>query len=221
MRVGLRRSWRPNSTRVLCIVVLAALAVGATLALARPQAHAATTCAKHTKRVVKQVKRHGKRTKVVRFKHYWTCQEAPEPAPTPAPAPAPSSPAPVSTTPPSEPAPPPATPTPQPEPEPEANALGVAANDRGGVKSYTLSRQTVRSGNLTVQLQNKGEDPHDMDLQRVGPAGEPLGAVVKVPVTEPGANTNATVPVEAGRYRMWCDLYNHAKEGMEATVTVE
>ncbi|MBS1894525.1 MAG: hypothetical protein JST59_24755 [Actinobacteria bacterium] len=215
MRVDLGRSWRPNSTRVFCVIVLAALATGAALGLARPQAHAATTCAKHTKRVVKHVKRHGKRTKVVRFKHYWTCEEVAAPTP----APTPSSPAPPTTTTPTEPIPPDRGPAPL--PEPEANAIGVAADDRGGVKSYTLSRQAVRSGNLTVQLQNKGEDPHDMDIERVGPSGEPLGEVVKIPVTEPGQNTNATVTVEAGRYRMWCDLYSHAKEGMEATITVE
>jgi plastocyanin len=219
--VDLRRSWRPNSTRVLCIVALAALTIGAALAIARPQAHAATVCAKHTKRVVKHVKRHGKPRKVVRLKNYWTCQEvatpAPQPTPTPAPTtPAPSAPAPVVADPPVQPTPPVTTPT-----EPEANALGVAADDRGGTKSYTLSRQTVRSGSLTVQLQNKGEDPHDMDIQRIGPSGEPLGEVRKVALTEPGQNTSASFAVEAGEYRMWCDLFNHAKEGMEATVTVE
>lgn len=196
--------------------VLAMVAIGLGLfALGRPSADAATTCAKHSKRIVKHVKRHGKRVKVVRFRHFWTCQEVPDPPPAPAPSPAP----PANTTPPSEPVPPDAGPAPL--PEPEANALGVAADDRGGVKSYTLSRQAVRTGQLRVQLQNKGEDPHDMDIQRVGPSGEPLGEIVKVPVTEPGANTNATVTVEAGRYRMWCDLYSHAKEGMEATITVE
>lgn len=199
--------------RALTVLGVAAIALGL-FALARPTADAATTCAKHTKRVVKHLKRHGKRTKVVRFKHYWTCEEVA------APAPAPSSPAPPTTTPPpSEPVPPDRGPAPV--PEPEANAIGVAADDRGGVKSYTLSRQAVRSGSLTVQLQNKGEDPHDMDIERIGPSGEPLGEVVKIPVTEPGQNTNATVTVEAGRYRMWCDLYSHAKEGMEATITVE
>lgn len=201
--------------RALTVLGVAAIALGLA-ALARPSADAATTCAKHTKRVVKHLKRHGKRTKVVRFKHYWTCEEVAAPAP----APTPSSPAPSTTTPPpSEPIPPDRGPAPL--PEPEANAIGVAADDRGGVKSYTLSRQAVRSGNLTVQLQNKGEDPHDMDIERIGPSGEPLGDVVKIPVTEPGQNTNATVTVEAGRYRMWCDLYSHAKEGMEATITVE
>jgi hypothetical protein len=194
---------------------VAALALGL-FATTRPSAHAATTCAKHTKRVVKHVKRHGKRKRVVRIKHYWTCQEDPTPA-APSPAPTPPSTASPTQLPPAE---PPVT-TPTPEPEPEANALGVAADDRGGVKSYTLSRQAVRSGRLTVQLQNKGEDPHDMDIQRVGPSGEPLGEVVKVPVTEPGENTSASVTVEPGRYRMWCDLFSHAKEGMEATVTVE
>jgi len=200
--------------RGLAVLTVLALALGL-FSVNRPSAHAATTCAKHAKRVVKHVKRHGKSKRVVRVRHYWTCQEVADPAP----APAPSSPAPAASTPPSEPIPPDAGPAPLPEPEP--NALGVAADDRGGVKSYTLTRQTVRSGRLTVQLQNKGEDPHDMDIQRVGPAGEPLGEVVKVPVTEPGANTNASVTVEPGRYRMWCDLFSHAKEGMEATVTVE
>jgi plastocyanin len=199
--------------RGLAVVGVLALALGL-FAISRPSAHAATTCAKHAKRVVKHVKRHGKRKKVVRVKHYWTCQEVATPAPTPtSPAPTPSSP-PVQ-------APPVEPPVVIPTPEPEPNALGVAADDRGGVKKYTLTRETVRAGQLTVQLQNKGEDPHDMDIQKVGPSGEPLGEVVKVPVTEPGANTDASVTVEAGEYRMWCDLFSHAKEGMEATVKVE
>ena len=42
------------------------------------RAHAATgTCVEHSKHVVTHVKRHGKRTRVVRLKHYWTCEEAP------------------------------------------------------------------------------------------------------------------------------------------------
>jgi plastocyanin len=195
------------------MVGVLALALGV-FATSRPSAHAATTCAKHTKRVVKHVKRHGKSKRVVRLKHYWTCREVATPT-TPAPAPTPTAP-PVQ----APPAEPPAT-TPTPTPEPEANALGVAADDRGGVKSYTLSRQTVRSGQLKVQLQNKGEDPHDMDIQRVGPSGEPLGEVVEIPITEPGENSDATVTVEAGEYRMWCSLFNHANEGMRATVKVE
>jgi plastocyanin len=225
MRVALGRSWRPNSTRMFCIAAAAALVIGVALGVARPVGHAraATACVKHSKRVVKHVKRHGKRTRVVRIRHYRTCEPVAAPESS---APAPSAPAATSPSGPTTPAPTPApespATTPTPEPEPEANALGVAADDHGGVKSYTLSRQTVHSGRLTVQLQNKGEDPHDMDIQRVGPAGEPLGEVVEIPKTEPGKNNSASVTVEAGaEYRMWCNLYHHAEEGMEATVKVE
>jgi plastocyanin len=214
--------------RALAALVVAVLAV-ALLASGRPtsDAHAATTCSTHAKRVIKHVKRHGKRKRVVQIKHVRVCRPVATPTPSPAPstpAPTPSpDPAPVATTPPVEPVDPgPApTPAPQPEAEPEANALGVAADDRGGVKSYTLSRRTVRSGRLVVQLQNKGEDAHDMEMQKVGPAGEPLGTPVEIPETEPGEQKTQPVTVEPGTYRMWCNLYNHAKEGMEATVVVE
>src|ERR1700753_53498 len=182
------------------------------LAAGRPSAHAATTCVKHTKRVVRHVRRHGGRERGGRFRHHSPRPRVAPPA-GPTPAPGPSAPAGPVTDPPAA--------APTPEPEPEANALGVAADDHGGRKSYTLSRGTVRSGRLTVQLQNKGEDPHDMDMQRVGPDGEPLGGVVEVPVTEQGDQKPEAVTVDPGHYRMWCNLFNHAKEGMEATVTVE
>jgi plastocyanin len=228
MRRTLLPSWGANLRRTFCITLLAALVVGAALAITRPlgSAHAATTCTTHTKRVVKHVKRHGRRQRVVGVKRVRACKPVPTPAPAPAPAPTPSTQAPATVpTTASAPSPPtnetPAATPPAPEPEPEANALGVAADDHGGVKSYTLSRGTVRAGRLTVQLQNKGEDPHDMEMQRVGPGGEPLGEAVEVPVTGPGEQKSESVTVEPGTYRMWCNLREHAKEGMEATVTVE
>jgi plastocyanin len=166
------------------------------------------------------VKRHGRRKRIVRLKHHWTC--APVAAPSPSAADAPPSTGGGTTTPAgAPPAEPPPAPPAEPEPEPEANALGVAADDHGGVKSYTLSRGTVRSGQLTVQLQNKGEDAHDMEMQRVGPKGEALGQPVEIPETLPGEQKTLSVTVEPGEYRMWCNLYNHANEGMKATIEVE
>jgi hypothetical protein len=112
--------------RALAILVLLALTLGV-LAANRPSAHAATTCAKHTKRVVKHVKRHGKRTKVVRHKSYWTCEEVATPAPAPSsPAPAPSS-APVGAPP--DVAPPAEAPvvTPPPEPTRSGSPQTIAA----------------------------------------------------------------------------------------------
>jgi plastocyanin len=216
--------------RSVALAALAALLLGAALLAggAQPfgEARAATICAKHSKRVVKHVKRHGQRKRVVRIKHYRTCRPVAAPAPSGADAPPSAGEAPPASAqqqaPPVE--PPPAPPTgsqPEPEPEPEANALGVAADDHGGVKSYTLSRGTVRSGRLTVQLQNKGEDAHDMEMQRVGPEGELVGEPVEIPETMPGEQKTLPVEVEPGEYRMWCNLYHHAEEGMRATITVE
>ena len=84
--------------RAFGALALTALAL-AVFASAQPSedAHAATTCTKHTKRVVKDVKRHGKRKRVVRLRPYWTCHEVAEPVAAilvPAPTPAPETPAP-------------------------------------------------------------------------------------------------------------------------------
>jgi plastocyanin len=196
--------------RGLAIVGVMALALAA-FASSRPtgDARAATTCVKHTKRVVKHVMRHGKRKRVVRIKHYSTCKDVV----TPAPAPAPSSPAGVSKDPPSEPIPPGAGSAPL--PEPEANAISVTA--REGPYSYVPSRPTVHPGRVTVQLNNQGADPHDMAIQRVGGEGE----VIELPITPGLWQSTRTVELQAGRYRMWCTLYHHAEDGMETTVTVE
>ena len=197
--------------RLVGAAIVAALAV-AIFSAARPtgDAHAATTCTKHTKRIVRHVKRHGKHKRIVRLHHYWTCEEVAAPVPVPVPA-APATPAPV-------PAP---TEPPASQPEPEANAIGVAADDHGGKKSYTLSRSAVRPGKLTVQLNNKGEDPHDMEMQQVDEAGEPIGEPIEIPKVGPGEQMTETFEVQPGRYRMWCNLFHHAEEGMEATIEVK
>ena len=191
--------------------VLAAAVVG-TLALALllgartvGDAHAATTCTKHVKRVVRHVKRHGKQKKIVRLRPYWTCQEVATP--------------PTTITPPA-PAPTPAPETPAPQPEPEANALSVSAYDVGGDR-YELSHPSVRAGALTVQLINRGEDPHNMDMQKLGPNGEPTGEVIQIPTTKAGAPSEPqAVTVEPGTYKMWCTIGEHAAKGMHAEVTV-
>jgi hypothetical protein len=183
---------------------------------------ASTTCVwvKHTKRVVKHVKRHGKVTRVVHFKHYRTCRKVAVPEPTPTTtAPTTTTPAPVAPdettpTPPSEPAP----------PEPKPNALGVSAYDQGGYR-YELSHPSVHSGihagQLTLQLVNAGEDPHSMDMQKIG-AGGPEGEIIEIPVVKAGGQSDPrSINVEAGTYRMWCTLGHHAEEGMEAEIEVE
>lgn len=193
--------------RTLAALALAALAL-AVFASAQPteDAHAATTCTKHAKRVVKHVKRHGKPKKVVHLRHYWTCQEVAEP---------------VAVVPPATPAPTPAPGIPAPQPEPEANAIGVVARDAGKHFSFEPSRTLVKPGKLTMQLINEGEDPHSMAIQRIGPGETPEGPVAEIPATASKQQQTGSVEVQPGRYRMWCTLFNHAEEGMEFDLTVE
>ena len=200
-----------------------ALATLATLALlmstggdAGPARAASTRCVwiKHTRRVVRHVKRDGKVRRVVKVKHYKSCRKValPEEAPA-ATAPTTTSPG---TTAPSEAAPPAST------PEPEANAVSITANDHTAPYGYAPSRKTVKSGELTVQLINMGEDEHNMDMEKVGPGNAPEGPiVVAVSAASKGASTPTTVDVEPGTYRMWCTLPGHAAKGMETTITVE
>lgn len=203
--------------RLLGVTAPAALALALALSSGGdvgPARAASTTCVwvKHTKRVVRHVKRHGKVHRVVRIKHYRTCRKVavPEPAPTPttAPTPAPTAP--------SQPAGPTTT------PEPEANAVGITADDHTSPYTYRPSHSTVKAGELTVQLINKGEDEHNMDMEKVGPGDAPEGPiVVAVSAASKGASTPTTVDVEPGTYRMWCTLPGHAEKGMETTITVE
>lgn len=146
---------------------------------------------RHTKRVVKRVKRHGRVRKVVRRKHWWTCVAGPVPVVAPPEA---------------------ATPA-VPEPEPEANRLSARASEY----YWVLSRPKVKSGELTVELNNQGEDPHNLNLRREGDEGEPL----QIPETDSGDLSTASFDLPAGKYRLWCSLPEHEEKGMHTTLTVE
>jgi plastocyanin len=178
-----------------------------------PARAASTKCIwiKHTKRVVKHLKRHGKLHRVVTIKHYRSCRKVAVPEP----APAPTTPTPAPTAP-SEGAPPATT------PEPQANAVGITADDHTTPYTYRPSHSSVKAGELTVQLINKGEDEHNMDMEKVGPGNSPEGPIVVAvsAAASKGASTPTTVDVEPGTYRMWCTLPGHAEKGMETTITV-
>jgi plastocyanin len=81
--------------------------------------------------------------------------------------------------------------------------------------SYSLSRLQVKAGTAIVELDNLGQDPHDLRLQRAGSrhvAG--IGAVA------PGALADLTLHLRPGRYLLWCSLQDHRQRGMHATLLV-
>jgi plastocyanin len=160
------------------------------------QASAASECRweRHSKRVVKRVRRHGKVRRVVHRKHWWTCVPV---------AAAPAASVPTA----------PAAPAPQPEPEPEANRLAVK-----GVEYYfVLSRPSVRAGEVTIELNNQGEDPHNLNLRPVGSSEEPQ----QIAETDSQQRTVATFDLPAGKYHLWCSLPQHEEKGMATTLVVE
>ena len=167
------------------------------LALAAPAA-SAEGCAwqRHSKPVFKQIKRHGRLRTVKRLKHWWSCDAQPATF-----APAPALPgAPALETPPAE------------EPQPQVAHLGVKAVEY----SYTLSRPEVNAGEVVVELNNQGEDPHNLVLEHEGSADPSL----EIPATPSISQASASFELSPGTYRLYCSLYKHEAKGMEATLVV-
>jgi plastocyanin len=176
--------------------VALAIAVGpaAGAAVAAP----AQGCAwhKHSKPVVKHLRRRGQWRRVKRLKHWWTCDAQPAsltPGPALPPPPAPE-------TPPAE------------EPQPAVGHLGVKAVEY----SYTLSRPEVSAGEVIVELNNQGEDPHNLVLEHEGSADPSL----EIPATPSVAQASDRFTLSPGTYRLYCSLYKHEAKGMEATLVV-
>ncbi|MGE5409249.1 MAG: hypothetical protein ACM3NV_11635 [Syntrophothermus sp.] len=154
---------------------------------------AAAECAwhRHSKRVVRHVRRHGKRRTVARWRRWWSC----DPAAT-------------------SPGPQPPAAAPEPEPEPVANRLGVRAVEY----YFVLSRPRVSAGEVTIELDNRGEDGHDLRLQRQGGGEEP---VLEIAETQSLQHTTASFDLPAGTYELWCGLPGHREKGMETTLVVD
>ncbi len=149
---------------------------------------------RHTKRIVKQVKRHGKPRRAVRVKRWWTCDPlAAAPVLAPAVGPAP-------------------TPAPEPESETGPARLSVKALEF----SFTLSRPSLPAGEANVELNNQGEDPHNLNLQLEGSEGPPL----EISEAGPLEYRTAKFDLTAGTYRLWCSLPQHDEWGMNATLLV-
>jgi hypothetical protein len=99
------------------------------------------------------------------------------------------------------------------------SAHATAAPARLGVSAtefhLVLSRGSVRAGRVIVQLQNKGEDVHDLRLRRIG--GKRTYAF---PLTSPSGRATLTIKLLPGRYRLWCSVADHGQLGMQAVLRV-
>jgi hypothetical protein len=161
------------------------------------------TWQRHSKRVVKRVKRDGRVRRVVRQRHWWSC--GPPPAPAPAAIATPPVPA-------ADPAPAPLT---QPDPPaPTIGRLSVRAEEWALILSNS---EPLDPGEVIVELNNEGSDPHDLRIQREGDEGPPL----EIAEAGPKERRTARFALASGTYQLWCSLPEHKERGMSVTLQVK
>ena len=102
-------------------------------------------------------------------------------------------------------------PAPDNPPAPAAR-LGVTAREW----SLVLSRPVLPAGPAIVELQNLGEDAHNLRVERLDGSDTPLN----VPLAESGEVQSAPGTLAAGRYKVYCALPGHDAAGMHATLDV-
>jgi plastocyanin len=96
-------------------------------------------------------------------------------------------------------------------PPPPARVQVVAQEFR-----YALSRQTIHAGRAIIELQNAGEDAHDLLMRRVG--GK---RIYRWPVAGAGQTIDREYTLLPGTYRLYCGMANHRALGMQATLVVK
>jgi Copper binding proteins, plastocyanin/azurin family len=69
---------------------------------------------------------------------------------------------------------------------------------------------------VTIELNNQGEDPHNLNLMREGSGGEPM----VLPETDSEERSVEDFDLPAGKYKLWCSLPEHEEQGMTATLQV-
>ena len=90
--------------------------------------------------------------------------------------------------------------------------LGVVAREF----RFQLSRPTLKAGPAIVELDNFGEDIHDLRLRRIGGS-----RTYALPETKPGERAQLDLHLRPGRYRLWCSIADHRQQGMYATFRVK
>lgn len=81
--------------------------------------------------------------------------------------------------------------------------------------SYSLSRTKVRAGRVIVELVNRGQDTHDLDIRRIGGT-----RIFHFPSVQPGQVVDRELKLVPGRYLLWCAIADHQERGMHAVLRV-
>jgi hypothetical protein len=95
-------------------------------------------------------------------------------------------------------------------PPPPARIQVVAQEFR-----FSLSRPSVKAGPVIVEVVNRGQDAHDLDLRRVGGT-----RIYRFPAVEPGQVVDREWTLAPGTYVLWCAIADHRERGMHAVLRV-
>jgi uncharacterized cupredoxin-like copper-binding protein len=78
------------------------------------------------------------------------------------------------------------------------------------------SDPTVKSGNVTFNLKNQGQEPHSLEIEDVNGQDQEIEGDVA-----PGQSGTLTVNLPPGKYEFYCPVGNHKEMGMEGDITVK
>ena len=82
--------------------------------------------------------------------------------------------------------------------------------------SVTPSRTALAGGVVAVELVNRGQDPHNLRVER---AGDP-GTGFDFALAQPGTVTSQKLQLGPGTWKLYCTLPGHEQAGMRTLVTV-
>jgi plastocyanin len=80
---------------------------------------------------------------------------------------------------------------------------------------FSKPAATVKAGNVTVKLANKGQAPHAIEIEGA------TGGDKKSAVIQPGASTTLTAALKPGKYEFYCPVDGHKQMGMKGELTVK
>ena len=82
--------------------------------------------------------------------------------------------------------------------------------------TLTLSRTHLKAGPAILEVDNFGQDPHDLRVQRIG-----AHHIAGTPVVPPGGRAELALNLPPGRYSLWCSIADHRARGMHAILIVK
>ena len=81
---------------------------------------------------------------------------------------------------------------------------------------FNPSDPSVKSGNVTFNLKNDGQQPHSLEIEDVNGQDQELEGDVS-----PGQSGTLSVNLPPGKYEFYCPVDSHKEMGMEGEITVK